>query len=79
MLGLEVFAKRLPALLSSLYVLGVVSLVYYSKTMNVEVAYVFWFVWGMLFYILAIKFKRFRDYLLFIISAVFSVCTKDQA
>ena len=77
--SLEIFSKQLPSLLSALCVLGIVSLVYYSKTMNVEVPYVFWFSWAMLFYIRAIKFDRFIDYLLFIISAVFSVCTKDQS
>ena len=77
--SLEIFSKQLPSLLSALCVLGIVSLVYYSKTMNLEVPYVFWFSWAMLFYIRAIKFDRFIDYLLFIISAVFSVCTKDQS
>jgi hypothetical protein len=77
--GLEVFKKRLPALLSAFFVLGIVSMVYYSKTMNVEVPYVFWFAGAMLFYVRAIESDRFVDYLLFFVAASLSVCTKDQA
>lgn len=77
--GLELFKKRLPALLSAFFVLCIVSMVYYSKTMNVEVPYVFWFAGAVLFYVRAIQGDRFVDYLLFFVAASLSVCTKDQA
>ncbi len=52
---------------------------YYSKTINLDVPYLFWFTLSLLFFIKAFKYHHFRYYLLFTGFAVFSVCTKDQA
>lgn len=53
--------------------------IYYSKTTNVEVPYIFWFALSLLFYIRILKHHKTADYLLFTITCVTSVCTKDQA
>jgi hypothetical protein len=52
---------------------------YYAKTANVDVPYLFWWALSMVFYLELLETGRLRDYLLFAAAATLSVCTKDQA
>jgi asparagine N-glycosylation enzyme membrane subunit Stt3 len=52
---------------------------YYAKTANLDVPYLFWFVWSLYFFIRLAKTRRNRYYLLFALTAVLSIATKDQA
>ncbi|PPT08133.1 hypothetical protein CKA32_006361 [Geitlerinema sp. FC II] len=76
--GRELLSKR-AALFSSLIVTLTVTVIYYSKTVNLDIPYVFWFCLSLLFYIKILKHHRLRDYILFAATATTSVCTKDQA
>ena len=53
--------------------------VFYAKTMNVDVPYVFWFVMSCLFLVEALRDGRARDCIGFGIAAAAAVGTKDQA
>jgi len=76
--GREIFDKK-AALFSALISALTVPFVYYSKTANLEIPFIFWFMLSLWFYIRVLKAHRLADYLLFTAAAVFSVCTKDQA
>ena len=76
--GREISSKQ-ESLLTALMVSWLTPFVYYSKIINVEVPYVFWFCLSLLFYIRILKAHRLTDYLLFSAAAVLSICTKDQA
>lgn len=76
--GREVSSKQ-EALLTALIVSLLTPFVYYSKVINVEIPYVFWFCLSLLFYIRILKAHRLTDYLLFSAAAIVSICTKDQA
>ncbi|ESA34759.1 dolichyl-phosphate-mannose-protein mannosyltransferase [Leptolyngbya sp. Heron Island J] len=76
--GREISPKQ-ESLLTALIVSLLTPFVYYSKIINVEVPYVFWFCLSLLFYIRILKAHRLTDYLLFSAAAVLSICTKDQA
>ncbi|MBD3413051.1 MAG: hypothetical protein GF421_01300 [Candidatus Aminicenantes bacterium] len=52
---------------------------YYSKTANVDIPYLFWFVIALYFFIRILKNHRTSDYILFSGTAAFSIGTKDQA
>jgi hypothetical protein len=52
---------------------------YYSKTANVDVPYLFWFALSLVFYLRLLTLSRLQDYVLFAASATLAVCTKDQA
>lgn len=53
--------------------------VYYAKTANLDVPYLFWFALSLLFYVRLLDRHRLRDYVLFAASAAAAVATKDQA
>jgi hypothetical protein len=53
--------------------------VYYAKTANVDVPWIFWWSMSMVFYLRIMDDGRLRDYGLFAACAAFAVCTKDQA
>ena len=55
------------------------SFIYYGKTANVEVPYVFWAVWALYFYVQALQRDRPDDYWRFAAFAMAAVCTKDEA
>ncbi len=76
--GREIFDRR-SALFTALISALSVPFVYYSKTANLEVPFIFWFMLSLWFYLRILKSHRLVDYLLFTAAAVFSVCTKDQA
>jgi len=52
---------------------------YYSKTSNLDVPYIFWFILAVYFFIRILKYHHTSDYILFAGTGVFSICTKDQA
>lgn len=52
---------------------------YFSKTANVDVPYLFWFALALVFYLLALRDDRMRDYVGLALAAALSICTKDQA
>ncbi len=76
--GREIASKQ-EALLSALTTSLLTPFVYYSKIINVEIPYIFWFCLSLLFYIRILKNHRVLDYLLFSTASVLAICTKDQA
>jgi hypothetical protein len=76
--GCEITDKR-SALFASLITALTPPFLYYSKTANVDIPYVFWFIIAIYFFIRILKNHRTYDYILFAATAVFSIGTKDQA
>jgi hypothetical protein len=78
LLGSHAFSRRAGLFGAALGAL-VTPFVHYAKTANVDVPYVFWFALSLVFYLRLLQDLRTRDFLLFAMFAVFSICTKDQA
>lgn len=76
--GLELFDRMTARIAALIYAL-IPPFVYYAKTTNLDVPYVFWFVLSLYFYIRILKQHRTVDYTAFTLTAVLAVCTKDQA
>lgn len=76
--GRELFDRRASLLSASLVAL-MVPFVFYAKLANLDVPYVFWWMVSLLFLLRCLKRHHRRDYLLFAMTAVLAVCTKDQA
>jgi 4-amino-4-deoxy-L-arabinose transferase-like glycosyltransferase len=76
--GLEIFDQRASLLAAGISSL-LIPLVYYSKTANVDVPYMIWFMGSLYFFLRILRTRRRKDYLLFAVTAVLAVCTKDQA
>jgi len=76
--GCEITDKR-SALFASLITALTPPFVYYSKTSNTDIPYLFWFILALYFFIRILKYHHTFDYILFAAAAVFSICTKDQA
>jgi hypothetical protein len=76
--GCEIFDRR-ASIGAALITALIVPFEYYSKTMNLDVPYIFWFVGSLYFFIRLLKTQRLKYYLLFATAAVIAVCTKDQA
>ena len=76
--GTQAFGKS-----AGLFAAGILGLtapfLYYAKTANVDVPYLFWFALSLMFYLRLLDTSRTRDYLLFAATATLAVCTKDQA
>jgi hypothetical protein len=53
--------------------------VYYSKTANVDVPYLFWFALSLVFYLRLLHRVRWQDTTMFAVTATLAICTKDQA
>ena len=53
--------------------------VYYAKTANVDVPYLFWFALSLVWYLRVLQSGTRREYLWFAVFATCAVCTKDQA
>jgi hypothetical protein len=53
--------------------------VYYSKTANVDVPYLFWFALSLVFYVRLLDRVRCQDAVMFALTATLAICTKDQA
>ncbi|HIK28819.1 MAG: glycosyltransferase family 39 protein [Oscillatoriaceae bacterium SKW80] len=76
--GREIYEKR-AALLAALITVLICPFIYYAKTINLDVPYLFWFVLSLLFYIKLLKSHKIQYYLLFSATAAVAVATKDQA
>jgi 4-amino-4-deoxy-L-arabinose transferase and related glycosyltransferases of PMT family len=76
--GREAFGNRQGLLAAAAFAL-VTPFLYYAKTANPEVPYVFWFTVSMVFYIRLNRTLALRDFLGFALAGTLSVCTKDQA
>ena len=76
--GREIFDRR-AALFASLITALIVPFPYYAKTANLDVPYLFWFLWSLFSLVRILKTQRAGYYLLFALTAVLSICTKDQA
>jgi len=76
--GLEIYNKRSSLFAASITAL-IVPFVYHAKITNVDIPYVFWFVWSVFFFIRILKTHAAKSYYLFALTAVCSICTKDQA
>jgi hypothetical protein len=78
MSGTIAFGPRAGVLAAGVFAL-VAPFLYYAKTANVDVPYLFWFAVSMVIYLRLLDRLRLRDFVLFAMCATFSVCTKDQA
>lgn len=76
--GCVLFERR-AALFAALITATMGPFVYYAKITNVDIPYIFWFAFSLLFYARILKRHLPADYLLFALTAVCAVCTKDQA
>jgi len=76
--GLEIYDKR-SSLFAALITALIVPFVYYSKTVNLDVPFIFWFVWSVFFFFRILKTHAAKSYGLFALTAACSICTKDQA
>jgi hypothetical protein len=76
--GLEIYDRR-SSLLAALITALIVPFVFYSKMANLDVPFIFWFVWSVFFFIRILKTHAAKSYYLFALTAVCSICTKDQA
>jgi len=76
--GRLAFGKRAAVLASGFAALGA-TFVYYAKTANVDMPYVFWYSVSLVFLIRLLQESRVRDYVLFSVTATLAVATKDQA
>jgi Dolichyl-phosphate-mannose-protein mannosyltransferase len=77
-IGREMLDRR-AALFSTLITALLVPFPYYAKTANLEIPYLFWFLWSLYFFVRILKTQRTKYYLLFALTGVLSICTKDQA
>jgi hypothetical protein len=78
MCGSRAFGTR-AGLIAAAIVAVTTPFLYYAKTANVDVPYLFWWALSMVFYLQLLESGRLRDYVLFAATAALSVCTKDQA
>jgi hypothetical protein len=77
-IGCELFEHRAAVFAALITALGG-PFVFYAKTVNLEVPYIFWFSLSLLFFVRVIKRHALGDYVFFTLAAVCAVCTKDQA
>ena len=66
------------AMAAALFALSV-PFVYYAKTANLDVPYLFWLALSLLFFLRALRRAWMRDFVLFTLAAAAAVATKDQA
>jgi hypothetical protein len=76
--GSRAFGPR-AGLIAAAIVAVTAPFLYYAKTANVDVPYLFWWALSMVFYLRLLATGRLRDYVFFAAAATLSVCTKDQA
>ncbi|HEX4348320.1 MAG TPA: PA14 domain-containing protein [Vicinamibacterales bacterium] len=74
----EAFGRRAGLFAAAVFALTA-SFVFYAKTANVDVPYIFWFAVSMVLLLRMVRRGRMRDYVLFAAAAACAVCTKDQA
>ena len=76
--GRRAFGRR-AGLIASAILAVTAPFLYYAKTANVDVPYLFWWTLSMVFYLRLLETGRTRDYAIFAAATTLSVCTKDQA
>lgn len=76
--GARAFSRRAGVLAAAAVAL-VAPFIYYSKTVNFDVPYLFWFALSLSFYLGLLQRLQRRDFVLFAACATLAVCTKDQA
>jgi 4-amino-4-deoxy-L-arabinose transferase-like glycosyltransferase len=76
--GREILNER-SSLFSAMTAALLVPFVYYAKTANLDVPYLFWFMSSLLFFLRLLQTRQRKYYLLFALTAVLAICTKDQA
>jgi 4-amino-4-deoxy-L-arabinose transferase-like glycosyltransferase len=76
--GARAFGRRAGIAAAAIVALAA-PFVYYAKTGNVDVPYLFWWAASMVFYLRLLEDGRLGDYVAFAAAATLSVCTKDQA
>ena len=76
--GTRLFGRR-AGVIAAAGVALIAPFIYYAKTANVDVPYLFWWALSMIFYLQLLETGQLRDYVLFAAAATLSVCTKDQA
>ena len=76
--GREAFGTR-AAVFAAAALTVLTPFLYYAKTANPEVPYVFWLAVSMVFYLRLIRTPTVRDAAGFALAATLSICTKDQA
>ncbi|MBN2010367.1 glycosyltransferase family 39 protein [candidate division KSB1 bacterium] len=52
---------------------------YYTKVANVDIPYIFWFTFSLLFFVDILKYMRLKDFVMFGVAGTLAICTKDQA
>lgn len=77
--AVRVTADRATALWAAALAAPALPLVYYAKTANLDVPYLFWFALSALFYLRALEGGRTLDYVVLAVAAAGAVATKDQA
>ena len=78
LVGREIFGDRAGLFAAAAFALTT-PFVFYSKTANVDVPYLFWFSVSMVFYIRLVERLALVDFLGLAAAAACAVCTKDQA
>lgn len=76
--GARTFGKRAGLFAAAMFAL-VVPFVYYAKTSNLDVPYLFWFAVSLVFYLRALENGQVRDFAGFAACGMLAICTKDQA
>jgi 4-amino-4-deoxy-L-arabinose transferase-like glycosyltransferase len=75
--GMTIGRRR--AILAPFFLLTVPTFVFYSKTMNLDVPYVFWVAVAMLAFLRAVTTRTLADHVLLGAAVALAVATKDQA
>lgn len=76
--GAHAFGRRAGVFAAAMFAL-VTPYVYYAKTANLDVPYLFWFAVSLVFYVRLLQGLLPRDFIAFAASAMLAICTKDQA
>ena len=76
--GARAFGKRAGMWAAAMFAV-VAPFVYYGKTANLDVPYLFWFALSLVFYFRVLESLRLGDFIGFAACATLAICTKDQA
>ena len=76
--GARAFGKRAGVFAAAMFAL-VTPFVYYAKTANLDVPYLFWFALSMVCYLRLLDGLALRDFIGLAACATLAICTKDQA
>jgi hypothetical protein len=76
--GVRMFGRRAGLLAAAVFALAA-PFVFYSKTANVDVPYLFWFAVSVVLYLRLVETLELKWFVLFAAAAACAVCTKDQA